>query len=145
PSATGLAGFWKGFEPLAPGFLHAPSPDPYRFAGAGSPGVAYAEALEKVIVDAGPQTVAAVVAEPVQGAGGVIVPPPDYFPLLRKVCDKHGVLLIADEVITGFGRQVSWSRSRRKARTCTRSCRSCAGSTSSATCAASGCSARSSS
>jgi len=107
-SATGLAGFWKGFEPLAPGFLHAPSPDPYRFAGAGSPGVAYAEALEKVIVDAGPQTVAAVVAEPVQGAGGVIVAPPDYFPLLRKVCDKHGVLLIADEVITGFGRTGKW-------------------------------------
>ena len=107
-SATGLAGFWKGFEPLAPGFLYAPSPDPYRFAGEGSPGVAYAEALEKVIVDAGPQTVAAVVAEPVQGAGGVIVPPADYFPLLRKVCDKHGVLLIADEVITGFGRTGKW-------------------------------------
>src|SRR5437016_8413607 len=107
-SATGLAGFWKGFEPLAPGFLYAPSPDPYRFAGQGSPGVAYAEALEKVIVDAGPQTVAAVVAEPVQGAGGVIVPPADYFPLLRKVCDKHGVLLIADEVITGFGRTGKW-------------------------------------
>ena len=107
-SATGLAGFWKGFEPLAPGFLHAPSPDPYRFAGQGSPGVAYANALEKVIVDAGPNTVAAVVAEPVQGAGGVIVPPADYFPLVRKVCDRHGVLLIADEVITGFGRTGKW-------------------------------------
>lgn len=106
--ATGLAGFWKGFEPLAPGFLHAPSPDPYRFSGEGSAGVAYAQALEKVIVDAGPQTVAAVVAEPVQGAGGVIVPPADYFPLLRKVCDAHGVLLIADEVITGFGRTGKW-------------------------------------
>src|SRR6266852_2882544 len=107
-SATGLAGFWKGFEPVAPGFLHAPSPDPYRFAGEGSPGAAYVDALEKVIVDAGPNTVAAVVAEPVQGAGGVIVPPPDYFPLLRKVCDRHGVLLIADEVITGFGRTGKW-------------------------------------
>jgi len=106
--ATGLAGFWKGFEPLAPGFLHAPSPDPYRFSGEGSPGVAYAQALEKVIVDAGPQTVAAVVAEPVQGAGGVIVPPADYFPLVRKICDSHGVLLIADEVITGFGRTGKW-------------------------------------
>jgi putrescine aminotransferase len=107
-SATGLAGFWKGFEPLAPGFLHAPSPDPYRFAGEGSAGAAYVNATEKVILDAGPHTVAAVVAEPVQGAGGVIVPPDDYFPQLRKVCDRHGVLLIADEVITGFGRTGRW-------------------------------------
>src|SRR5881227_2329330 len=107
-SATGLPNFWKGFEPLAPGFLHAPAPDPYRYAGEGSAGAAYAEALEKVVLEAGPQTVAAVVAEPVQGAGGVIVPPADYFPLLRKVCDKHGLLLIADEVITGFGRTGRW-------------------------------------
>src|SRR2546427_11513140 len=107
-SATGMANFWKGFEPLAPGFLHAPAPDPYRFAGEGSAGAAYVHALEKIVLAAGPQTVAAVVAEPVQGAGGVIVPPADYFPLLRKVCDKHGVLLIADEVITGFGRTGKW-------------------------------------
>jgi putrescine aminotransferase len=107
-SATGLANFWKGFEPLAPGFLHAPSPNPYRFAGQGSAGAAYVHALEEVILKAGPNTVAAVVAEPVQGAGGVIVPPADYFPLLRKVCDKYGLLLIADEVITGFGRTGRW-------------------------------------
>ena len=107
-SATGLANFWKGFEPLAPGFLHAPSPDPYRFSGEGSAGVAYARALEEVVLKAGPKTVAAVVAEPVQGAGGVIVPPADYFPQLRKVCDRYGLLLIADEVITGFGRTGRW-------------------------------------
>ena len=107
-SATGLAGFWKGFEPTAPGFLHGPSPDPYRYTGSGSAGAAYVDGLEKVILDAGPGTVAAVVAEPVQGAGGVIVPPADYFPLLRKVCDRHGLLLIADEVITGFGRTGKW-------------------------------------
>ena len=107
-SATGLANFWKGFEPLAPGFLHAPAPDPYRYTDEGSAGAAYVQALEKVVLDAGPQTVAAVVAEPVQGAGGVIVPPADYFPLLRQVCDKHGLLLIADEVITGFGRTGRW-------------------------------------
>jgi putrescine aminotransferase len=59
-------------------------------------------------VEAGPSTVAAVVAEPVQGAGGLIVPPDDYFPLVREVCDRHGVLLIADEVITGFGRTGRW-------------------------------------
>ena len=107
-SATGLANFWKGFEPLAPGFLHAPAPDPYRYAGEGSAGVAYVKALEDVVLKAGPQTVAAVVVEPVQGAGGVIVPPADYFPLLRKVCDRYGLLLIADEVITGFGRTGRW-------------------------------------
>jgi putrescine aminotransferase len=107
-SATGLANFWKGFEPLAPGFLHAPSPDPYRYAGEGSAGAAYVQALEKIVLDAGPGTVAAVVAEPVQGAGGVIVPPADYFPLLRKLCDRYGLLLIADEVITGFGRTGRW-------------------------------------
>jgi putrescine---pyruvate transaminase len=107
-SATGLANFWKGFEPLAPGFLHAPAPDPYRYTGEGSPGAAYVQALEKVVLEAGPQTVAAVVAEPVQGAGGVIVPPADYFPLLRKLCDRYGLLLIADEVITGFGRTGRW-------------------------------------
>jgi putrescine aminotransferase len=107
-SATGLANFWKGFEPLAPGFLHAPSPDPYRFSGEGSAGEAYVKALEEVVLKAGADTVAAVVAEPVQGAGGVIVPPPDYFPLLRQVCNKYGLLLIADEVITGFGRTGRW-------------------------------------
>jgi len=107
-SATGLANFWKGFEPLAPGFLHGPAPDPYRYSGEGSAGVAYVNALEEVVLKAGADTVAAVIAEPVQGAGGVIVPPADYFPLLRRVCDKHGLLLIADEVITGFGRTGRW-------------------------------------
>ena len=107
-SATGLANFWKGFEPLAPGFLHAPSPDPYRYSGTGSAGEAYVKAMEDMVLEAGVDTVAAVVAEPVQGAGGVIVPPPDYFPLLRRLCDKYGLLLIADEVITGFGRTGRW-------------------------------------
>jgi putrescine aminotransferase len=63
-----------------------------------------AELLEREIVFQGPDTVAAFIAEPVQGAGGVIVPPPNYWPLVREVCDRHGVLLIADEVVTGFGR-----------------------------------------
>jgi putrescine---pyruvate transaminase len=107
-SATGLANFWKGFGPLAPGFLHAPAPDPYRFSGEGSAGVAYAKALEDVVLKADPGTVAAVVAEPVQGAGGAIVPPAEYFPLVRQICDKYGLLLIADEVITGFGRTGRW-------------------------------------
>jgi putrescine aminotransferase len=107
-SATGFGSFWKGFEPLAPGFLHAPAPNPYRYAGEGSAGAGYARALEQVVLEAGAETVAAVVAEPIQGVGGVVVPPADYFPLLRKLCDKYGLLLIADEVITGFGRTGRW-------------------------------------
>jgi adenosylmethionine-8-amino-7-oxononanoate aminotransferase len=67
-------------------------------------GAKCAELLEREIVFQGPDTVAAFIAEPVQGAGGVIVPPANYWPLVRKICDKHGVLLIADEVVTGFGR-----------------------------------------
>jgi putrescine---pyruvate transaminase len=110
-SATGLPVFWDRFDPLAPGFLHAPAPDPYRYdpGETGVPaGVAYARALEQVIVEAGPDTVAAVVAEPVQGAGGLIVPPAEYLPLVRQICDRHNVLLITDEVITGFGRTGRW-------------------------------------
>jgi adenosylmethionine-8-amino-7-oxononanoate aminotransferase len=71
-------------------------------------GQAAARMLEETIVQEGPGTVAAVIAEPVQGAGGVIVPPDDYFPLVRQICTKHDVLFIADEVITGFGRTGSW-------------------------------------
>jgi len=107
-SATGLSMFWEGVGPLAPGFLHAPAPHPYRYEGDGPPGEGYAKALERVILEAGPETVAAVVAEPVQGAGGVIVPPADYLPRVREVCRRHDLLLIADEVITGFGRTGRW-------------------------------------
>ena len=64
--------------------------------------------LEETILQEGPDTVAAFIAEPVQGAGGVIVPPDDYFPLIREICTKHDVLFIADEVITGFGRTGDW-------------------------------------
>ena len=60
--------------------------------------------LEDQIALLGPQTIAALIAEPVQGAGGVIVPPTHYWKRLREVCDRHGILLIADEVVTGFGR-----------------------------------------
>jgi len=107
-SATGLANFWEGVGPLAPGFVHAPAPHPYRYAGTGSPGEGYAAALEALILAEDPGTVAAVIAEPVQGAGGAIVPPADYFGRVREICDRLGVLLIADEVITGFGRTGRW-------------------------------------
>ncbi|HYM50501.1 MAG TPA: aspartate aminotransferase family protein [Candidatus Limnocylindrales bacterium] len=110
-SATGISTFWKNLDPLAPGFLHAAAPDSYRYEPDGSgrsAGEVYARSVEEVILKAGPDTVAAVVVEPVQGAGGVLVPPSDYFPLLRAICHRYQVLLIADEVITGFGRTGTW-------------------------------------
>jgi adenosylmethionine-8-amino-7-oxononanoate aminotransferase len=111
-SATGLSAFWPMFEPRVPGFLHIDPPDPYRFAGADGAtvnvGVAAANLLEEAIVREGADTVAAFIAEPVQGAGGVIIPPPDYFARVREICDRHEVLFIADEVITGFGRTGRW-------------------------------------
>ena len=111
-SATGLPMYWEMFEPRVPGFFHVAAPYPYRFDGevkAGeSIGQAAARLVEEAILREGAETVGAVIAEPVQGAGGVIVPPDDYFPLLRQICDRHEVLLIADEVITGFGRTGEW-------------------------------------
>ena len=104
-SATGLPAFWPMFEPRTPGFSHIDPPDPYRFDGDGA---AFANKLEAEILKQGPDTVAAFIAEPVQGAGGVIVPPDTYFKRIREICDKYEVLLIADEVITGFGRTGRW-------------------------------------
>src|SRR5579883_3222851 len=107
-SATGMAAYHKMFGPLVPGFVQVPPPYAYRWQGNEEPGAGAAEAVEKAILAEGPDTVAAVICEPVMGAGGVIVPPDTYFPRLREVCDRHDVLLIADEVITGFGRTGRW-------------------------------------
>ena len=107
-SATGMAAYHKMFGPLVPNFLQVPAPYPYRWPGNDDPGIGAAEAFERAIVKEGPETVAAIIAEPVMGAGGVIVPPATYFPRLREICDRHGILLIADEVITGFGRTGRW-------------------------------------
>src|SRR5881296_3688012 len=110
-SATGMPDYWKMFEPRVPNFVHIASPYPYRFEGGDatiSQGVAAANLLEEAILREGPDTVGAFIAEPVQGAGGVIVPQDDYFPHIREICDKYDVLLISDEVITGFGRTGTW-------------------------------------
>ncbi|MEX0585850.1 MAG: aspartate aminotransferase family protein [Pirellulales bacterium] len=115
-SATGIASYWPQFEPRVPGFLHVGSPYPYRFeppavlpAGDDrTPGQIAADWLEACILHEGADNVAAFIGEPVQGAGGVIVPPDDYWPRIRAICDRHDVLLIADEVITGFGRTGDW-------------------------------------
>lgn len=105
-SATGLSNYWPMFEPRVPGFVHIPSPYPYRYVAPPgvSQGIAAANELEQAILREGADTVAMFLAEPVQGAGGVIVPQDDYFPRVREICDKHDVLFVSDEVITGFGR-----------------------------------------
>ena len=109
-SATGISSYWPLFEPRVAGFLQIPSPYPYRYeapAGA-SAGVAAADELEQAILRVGPETVAMFLAEPIQGAGGVIVPPDDYFRRVRAICNQYDVLFVADEVITGFGRTGKW-------------------------------------
>ena len=106
-SVNGNTNFRRAYEPLLPGCFHVDTPWLYRNPYSSDPqrlGEICAELLDREITFQGPDTVAAFIAEPVQGAGGVIVPPPNYWPLVRQVCDKHGVLLIADEVVTGFGR-----------------------------------------
>jgi putrescine---pyruvate transaminase len=106
-SVNGNTGFRRAYEPLLPGCFHVETPWLYRNPFTQDPeklGQICAELLEREIIFQGPDTVAAFIAEPVQGAGGVIVPPPNYWPLVRQICDRHGVLLIADEVVTGFGR-----------------------------------------
>src|SRR3954470_22964436 len=107
-SATGMPAYHKMFGPLMPGFIQVAAPYPYRWQGNQECGIGAAEAVEKAILAEGADTVAAVIAEPVMGAGGVIVPPDSYFPKLRQICDQYEVLLIADEVITGFGRTGRW-------------------------------------
>jgi adenosylmethionine-8-amino-7-oxononanoate aminotransferase len=96
------------FEPEYPGMLHAPQPNPYRCEMGGTTpsecAVRCAQALEDLIKFHGPQTVAAVIAEPVAMPNGTAVPGDEYWPMLRDICDRYGVLLIADEVICGFGR-----------------------------------------
>jgi adenosylmethionine-8-amino-7-oxononanoate aminotransferase len=110
-SATGMAPYWKMFEPRVPNFVHIPTCYPYRQEGAKpgeTAGQTAARLLEEVILREGADTVAAFIAEPIHGGGGVLYPTDDYFPLVRQVCDRHQVLFIADEVITGFCRTGRW-------------------------------------
>jgi len=106
-SLTGLPYFHKYYEPLLPGVVRMPRPFCYRCElNLKYPecGIACADELERIIEREGADTVGAFIAEPVQGVGGVVVPPPGYFERIRAICDKHDVLMIVDEVITGFGR-----------------------------------------
>ncbi|MEY2952021.1 MAG: Adenosylmethionine-8-amino-7-oxononanoate aminotransferase [Pseudomonadota bacterium] len=106
-SVNGNSNFRRPYEPLLPGCFHIDSPWLYRNAytqDEAELGRIVAQQLDREIQFQGADTVAAFIAEPIQGAGGLIVPPANFWPLVREVCDRHGVLLIADEVVTGFGR-----------------------------------------
>ncbi len=106
-SATGQPRRRKAFEPLVPGFPHAHPPYCYRCPmglDASTCGVACADDIERIIQGEGPETVIGIIAEPIIGGGGAIVSPDEYLPKLRQICDDYGLLLILDEVITGFGR-----------------------------------------
>jgi adenosylmethionine-8-amino-7-oxononanoate aminotransferase len=95
------------YSPLLPGTLTVPAPYCYRCdyrKTYPACDVYCVDAIEDMIRFEDPRTVAAVIAEPISAACGVIVPPPEYLPRLREICDRHGVLLILDEIITGFGR-----------------------------------------
>ena len=107
-SLTGLPNNHRDFDLPIANILHTDCPHHYRFAEPGESEEAFAtrmaENLEKMILEEGPETVAAFIAEPVMGAGGVFVPPPTYFEKVQAVLKKHDVLFIVDEVICGFGR-----------------------------------------
>jgi len=94
-----------------PDIVHIPQPYWYGEGGDRSPaefGLETARALERKIEELGPDRVAAFIGEPIQGAGGVIIPPDTYWPEIQRICDRHGILLVADEVICGFGRTGHW-------------------------------------
>ncbi|RMF83827.1 MAG: aspartate aminotransferase family protein [Nitrospinota bacterium] len=106
-AATGTTRRRSMFEPFGPGYVRIPPPYCYRCPyGLTYPGchLTCAHVLDTVIEGEDPNTVAAVLIEPVINTAGGLVPPPEYLPIIREICDRHGVLLIFDEIITGFGR-----------------------------------------
>ncbi|MCP4208236.1 MAG: aminotransferase class III-fold pyridoxal phosphate-dependent enzyme [Shimia sp.] len=115
-SVNGNNRFRINYEPLLPGCFHLPSPYPYRNPFNESDPAQLAQniaaAFEDEIAFQDPKTIAAFIMEPIQGAGGVIVPDASFMKLMREICDRHGILLISDEVITGFGRTGDWSGAR---------------------------------
>ncbi len=111
-AATGLQPLREPFEPLTPGGVHVPNTNSYRWSEERDPLWA-ADAIEEAIEFEGADTVAAVILEPVQNGGGCFTPQDGYFQRVREICDRHGVLLISDEVICSWGRLGHWFGSER--------------------------------
>lgn len=115
-SVNGNANFRAQYEPLMQGCYHIPAPYPYRnpFNETDPEKLAAhcIAALEDEIAFQGANTIAAFIMEPILGAGGVIPPHKSFMPAVREICDKHGILLISDEVITAYGRTGAWSGAR---------------------------------
>ncbi len=110
-SINGSPALRAQFEPLLPGCLRAPMPYRYRCPYCSEQSACTlqcADEVDGIIRNEDPSTVAAVIMEPVQNSAGSIVPPEGYFQRIREICDEHGVLLVADEVICGFGRVGDW-------------------------------------
>jgi adenosylmethionine-8-amino-7-oxononanoate aminotransferase len=110
-SINGIAALRAPFEPLVPDVIHVRNTNRYHRPASESEEEFTAfllEDLDSAIVQAGPETVAVVIMEPVQNAGGSFTPPARYWRGVREICDRYGILLCADEVITGFGRLGSW-------------------------------------
>jgi adenosylmethionine-8-amino-7-oxononanoate aminotransferase len=115
-SLTGIPAARAPFEPLLGDVRHAENTDRRHYPLAGTDQEwteAALQAVERTILAEGPHTIAAVVVEPVQNAGGCLTPPPGYAEGLRALCDRHDILLWCDEVITGFGRLGAWFGSER--------------------------------
>jgi adenosylmethionine-8-amino-7-oxononanoate aminotransferase len=106
-SATGITGIKTPFEPVTPGGCHVPNTNVYRLAE-GMTVDGLAEAVARRIEFEGPDTVAAVIMEPVQNSGGCFTPPEGYFQRVREICDEYDVLMISDEVICAWGRLGEW-------------------------------------
>lgn len=109
-SLGGMSGIHAHGGKIA-GIVHIGEPNWWAQGGEMTPeafGLKRAQELESMILNLGVENVAAFIGEPIQGAGGVIIPPSTYWPEIQRICDKYGILLIADEVITGFGRTGNW-------------------------------------
>jgi len=106
-SATGITSLRAQFEPLTPGGCHVPNTNEYHWPEGRDPLWA-ADRIEERVEFEGPETVSAVILEPVQNAGGCFTPQDGYFQRVREICDRHGVLLISDEVICSWGRLGHW-------------------------------------
>jgi adenosylmethionine-8-amino-7-oxononanoate aminotransferase len=107
-SATGIPPLREPFEPLTPGGLHVPNTNTYRLPPGIGEHADLAEAVAHKIEFEGPETVAAVIMEPVQNAGGCFTPPEGYWQRVREICDSYDVLLVSDEVICSWGRLGEW-------------------------------------